>query len=184
MRCTIPTCALGPAEHEASPGCHEVPANAPGATSSKRGRGRPPKFDAAIAQKVLEFLARGNYVETAAAAAGVSKVTIYEWLRRGAREKKGAYHDFAVAADKAQADAEALDLARLEKLALKGDFRAISWRLERRNARRWGPQIQVTVHQVLDEFLGYLQQNLPADVFEKVLATTMAWDGNATPKVT
>lgn len=180
-RCTIPTCASGPGEHDARPDCHEVPANTP-PPDRKRG-GRPTKLDPAIAAKVIEFLKRGNYVETAAAAAGVSKVTVYDWLRRGAREKSGPFHDFAIAADQAQAEAEALDLARLEKLALKGDFRAISWRLERRNARRWGPQVQVQIHQVMDEYLGYLQANLPADAFEKVLAATMAWDGNAVPRV-
>lgn len=157
-----------------------APASAP--EPAKRGRGRPTKLDAAVASQVVDLLKRGNYVETAAAVAGVSKVTVYEWLRRGARERSGPYHDFAVAAEKAQAEAETLDLARLEKLALKGDFRAITWRLERRNARRWGPQVQVTVHQVLDEYLGMLQTNLPPEVFEKVLAVTMAWDGNAAPK--
>lgn len=160
-----------------------IEAEAPLPAEPKAKIGRPTKFDAAIAKQVIELLARGNYVETAAAAAGVSKVTIYSWLRKGARARSGAFHDFAVAADKAQADAEVLDLARLEKMAIKGDFRAISWRLERRNARRWGPQVQVTVHQVLDEFLGMLQTNMKADDFEKVLALTLAWDGNAAPKV-
>jgi transposase len=154
------------------------PAGTPG-----RGRGAPSRFEPEIAKKVLDLLARGNYIETAAAAAGVSKVTIYTWLKRGARSRKGPFHDFAVAAEKAQAEAEVLDLARLEKMAMKGDFRAISWRLERRNARRWGPQIQVQVHQVIDEYLGYLQANLDAPLFEKVLSLTMSWDGNAVPRV-
>lgn len=183
MKCAIPTCALGPGEHEAAAGCHEVPSHAPASPPpAKRGRGRPTKLDPAIASAILDLLRRGNYVETAAASAGVSKVTVYDWLRRGARERSGPYRDFAVAAEKAQAEAEVYDLARLEKLALKGDFRAISWRLERRNARRWGPQIQVQVHQVLDEYLGFLQANLDADTFEKVMALSMTWDGNAVPK--
>lgn len=144
--------------------------------------GRPTKLVPETAKKIIELLARGNYLETAAAAAGVHKSTVYDWLKRGARSRRGAYHDFAEACDKAQAESEALELARLEKLSLKGDFRAITWRLERRNPRRWGPQVQVHVHQVLDEYLGFLQGNLPPDVYEKVLALTMMWDGQAAPR--
>jgi transposase len=144
--------------------------------------GAPSKLTPEIQEKIVQLLARGNYVETAAAAAGVGRHTVYDWLKKGANQKRGKYREFADACTKAQADAEVLDLARLEKLSLKGDFRAITWRLERRNARRWGPQVQVHVHQVLDEYLGFLQSNLDAEVYEKVLAMTMAWDGQTTPK--
>jgi hypothetical protein len=156
-------------------------AELPAASAANRG-GHPTRLVPEVAEKIVALLARGNYMETAAAAAGISRTAAYDWLRRGARAKRGIYFDFARAVEKAQADAEVLDLARLEKLSLKGDFRAITWRLERRNARRWGPQVQVHVHQVLDEYLGFLQGNLDADVFEKVLAMTMAWDGNVSPR--
>lgn len=157
-------------------------ADLPPAHAPNRG-GRPSKLDQATADKVISYLARGNYLETAAAAAGVSKSTVYEWMKRGMRSRRGPYRDFVEAVEKAQAESEVLDLARLEKLSLKGDFRAITWRLERRNPRRWGPQVQVHVHQVLDEYLGFLQTHLKPDEFERVLAATMAWDGNAVPKV-
>lgn len=152
------------------------PAHAPNPKGGKT------KLTPEVHTKIVTLLARGNYVETAAAAAGVGRHTVYDWLKRGANQRHGVYRDFADAVAKAQADAEVLDLARLEKLSNRGDFRAITWRLERRNARRWGPQVQVHVHQVLDEYLGFLQGNLSAEDYEKVLALTMAWDGQSTPR--
>ena len=36
--------------------------------------------------KIVESLKLGNYIETAAALVGINKTSIYEWLKRGARE--------------------------------------------------------------------------------------------------
>jgi len=48
--------------------------------------GRPTKITKAITKTIVDAVRRGNYIETAAALAGVSKNTIYEWMRRGAAE--------------------------------------------------------------------------------------------------
>jgi hypothetical protein len=164
---------------EAAAGAAPEPVGAPPAT--KRGRGgRPPKFDPAIGRRLVASLRKGNYIEAAAASIGVSKQTVYEWLRAGARAKSGALHDFAAAAEKAQGEAEVADLGRMGRLAGKGNFKAIAWRLEHRNPRRYGRQVQLIVTKAIDDYLAFLKANLPADVFDHVIAVTMTWDPDAT----
>lgn len=82
----------------------------------------------------------GNYIETAAAYAGISKQTLYNWLRRGARQKSGQYREFALAVEQALAEAEMRDLALIEQAARDGKWQAAAWRLERRFPKRWGRQ--------------------------------------------
>lgn len=41
--------------------------------------------DVTAEQRIIGILSVGGYVEVAAAAAGINKTTVYDWLRRGAR---------------------------------------------------------------------------------------------------
>ena len=50
------------------------------------GRGRPSKFSAEKQKQIVQAIELGNYIETAAAYAGINKSTLYEWLKRGQRE--------------------------------------------------------------------------------------------------
>jgi hypothetical protein len=106
--------------------------------------GRPSKLTPGLQQQVCDALRRGAYVETAAAMAGVSKVTLYGWLKLGAREDEGPHVEFLNAVEKAQAEAEMRDLERVESAAENGTWQAAAWRLERRSPERWGrPGAQV-----------------------------------------
>jgi transposase len=116
------------------------------AGSFKKANGRPPKYDSEIAGKVIEFIRHGNYVETAAAAAGLSKVTLYEWLKKGARSKDGEFREFLNAVEKAQAEAEARDVLLISKAAQEC-WQAAAWRLERKFPDRWGRKDTLTVLQ-------------------------------------
>lgn len=146
--------------------------------------GRPSVMDRVVAtvdgraitaaEQMLAAIRSGNYVETAAAAAGIAKETYYEWLRVGAnaRAKKGrtTKHEqrcieFSDAVAEAVAASEAMQVSLLEQLARGGikvetvtekvadgkvlertvktehtlpSVAAITWRLERRFAKRWG----------------------------------------------
>jgi hypothetical protein len=84
----------------------------------------------------------GNYLETAAAHAGIAKVTLFEWLRRGNREKSGVYREFVNDIEKALADAEIHDVLNIAKAGLE-HWQAIAWRLERKFPARWGRKIQI-----------------------------------------
>jgi hypothetical protein len=99
--------------------------------------GAPTKLTPDIQEKICNLLRVGNYVETAAACAGIGKAALYAWLRRGAREKKGLYYEFSYAVEKAQAEGEAHAVAAISK-AMPTNWQAAAWRLERKFPARWG----------------------------------------------
>lgn len=136
-----------------------------------------------VADAIVEHLAAGNYVETAAAAVGVNRSNLFRLLTRGAKalranaatgkaipKSEKVYADFAGRVQEATAIAEARAVATIATLAEGGfpmtevtieyvvgadgtrtevkrtettkrlapNFRAIAWRLERRNREHWG----------------------------------------------
>ena len=76
-----------------------------------------PKLDEATTQKICDLLRAGNYLDTAATAAGVHKTTLHRWLRLGREQKRGRYKKFVEAVEKAQGEAEARDVALIAKQA-------------------------------------------------------------------
>jgi transposase len=100
------------------------------------GEGRPTALTPEVHALFVKYLRLGNYIEVAAALVGVGRSTVFEWLRRGAREESGIYRDFLMAARQAQGEAEATDLARIQAAAGK-DWRASAWRLQHRFPSRW-----------------------------------------------
>lgn len=100
--------------------------------------GRKTKLNEELQELIVQLIRSGNYIETAAAVAGVDKKNLYAWLKRGARSRRGKYARFRNAVIKALGEGEALDVARIRLAAEQGDWRAAAWRLERRHTRRWG----------------------------------------------
>lgn len=112
---------------------------------------RPTKLNSEIQNKIVTAIRAGNYIETAAAYAGISKSTLYDWLRRGEREKQRVeknpryrirksekpYVEFSDAVEKALAEAEIRDVAIIAKAA-EEHWQAAAWRLERKFPERWG----------------------------------------------
>ena len=115
----------------------------------KRPIGRPPKINREIIDRIATSVRAGNYLEVAAAYAGINKGTLSEWLRKGARdreEKRRTLHgELSDAVSKALAEAEVRDVTVIAKAAKEGDWRAAAWRLERKNHRRWGKKDETTV---------------------------------------
>jgi len=107
--------------------------------------GRPTKFTDDVKSKILAAIRGGNYIETAAAWAGVNKTTLYAWLKQGAAEEAGDYRRFSDAVAEALAHAEVADLACVGDSAKRGNWQAAAWRLERRNSARWGRKDSLTV---------------------------------------
>lgn len=99
--------------------------------------GRPTKLSAEVQDKIVSYVRRGNYLETAAAAAGIHKRTLFDWLKRGTTGE-APYADFLHAVDEANAEAEARDLETVSEHA-HSDWRAAAWKLERRRGARWQP---------------------------------------------
>lgn len=105
---------------------------------------RPTKLVPATRDRFLLALRNGNYIETAAAYAGVSRVTIYEWLKRGAREPGTRFSKFVEEVDRAMADSEVRDLAVIAKASID-QWQAAAWRLERRHPEKWARRDRLAV---------------------------------------
>lgn len=98
-----------------------------------------PIISEAIAAKLVASLREGNYVPTAAKAAGISRSVFYKWLARGksnAPEDK-PYRELRERVEHARAEGEAALVARIANRAT-ADWRAAAWILERQYPERWG----------------------------------------------
>jgi len=117
--------------------------------------GRPEKLTPEVHAEIVKSILIGAYVETAAAAAGLTKETFYEWLRRGKKEKERLsknpksnaiekeekYLIFSDAINKAIGQSELLDVATIAR-ASRRTWQAAAWRLERKHPGRWGVKVR------------------------------------------
>ena len=114
-------------------------------------RGRPPgilKLSDEIERQIILAIRAGNYIETAAAYAGIHKDTFYAWLKTAvaAKAKCPARRTdtdrrliaFSDAIGKALAESEVRDVRKISEAIEGGDWRAAAWRLERKFTKRWG----------------------------------------------
>jgi len=146
---------------------------------TKRGPGRPTKFEDKRVGKILRAVRAGNYLETAARMAGVGASTLHRWM---ASEEEG-FRDFREAVEKARAEAEAADLKLLRSLGVKhGAWQSLAWRLERRNPVLWGVRLKVMVDAEVETMLDKLRAALPAEWYEVALAALASDGGLAAPR--
>ena len=110
---------------------------------AKRHR-RPTVLTPELQEGIVEALNSGCYLEPAAARVGIDKTTLYDWIRRGVREKTGMYAEFSHAVEKAMAAAETAGIARIRQAAGE-DWRAMAWWLERRYQTKWGRKSAIKV---------------------------------------
>jgi hypothetical protein len=96
---------------------------------------RPTKLTPELQATFLGALGRSYYLETAADLAGIDRRTIYHWLKRGKRARRGPYRGFFLAYKKTLAVKEALNIKAVEE---SGQWTARAWLLERSNYERWG----------------------------------------------
>lgn len=142
------------------------------------GRGRPTKLTAHVADQIVEILGDGGYAETAAAAAGVSKSTFYDWIERGDPDgTKAIDHDFRVfrqRVDEARAKGEMVRVGQVAAAA-SDDWRAAAWMLEREFPDKWGGPRSRSVSRGIhpDDFAG----GEPSTTGPKVLDDQVGPDG-------
>ncbi len=106
-----------------------------GRAPAQRNRvGRPTDFNPQTAETIISLVRRGNFVETAAAFAGVTARTVRNWIAKGKRRDQPVFAEFRRRILQAKAEAEIQDL---DKLSRDPAWQAIAWRLERRNPKRW-----------------------------------------------
>jgi|LakMenEpi03Aug12_release.lakeMendotaPanAssembly.Ray.scaffolds.fasta_scaffold931249_2 transposase len=104
--------------------------------------GRPTKLNEQTHEAIVTAVRAGNYVETAAQAAGISERTFYHWMERGEADYESdldsPFSQFFQAVEKAKAESEKIDLDLIAKAAGEGNWQAAAWRLERRFKDKWG----------------------------------------------
>ena len=115
---------------------------------TERGRGQPTKLTPELHADIVRTIKAGNYIETAAAMAGINRDTFREWVRQGVRHPKGKYGSFAKDIEQAMAHAEVIDVLGIRKAGEK-EWTARAWLLERRFPDRWGKRgSEVTINLV------------------------------------
>ena len=101
----------------------------------------PRKFSPDLAMKVIKFVSAGCFIETAAGAAGLSKNTLYEWMKLGENRKDPRSTEELRAwkklLDEAAATAEARAVSGIQEAGAGGAWQAYAWFLERKYPDRW-----------------------------------------------
>ncbi len=103
--------------------------------------GAPLKLTQEIQDTIVKFIRAGSYLETAARAAGISKVTLYSWMNRAHRGEPD-FILFMNSVEKAMAEVEIAQVAGL--LQAGGEhWQARAWWLERTKSKKFGRQVRV-----------------------------------------
>jgi hypothetical protein len=134
--------------------------------------GRPTSFDERKAGTIVELLRSGNYIDVAAAYAGIARATLYNWLRQGAHRKTPELALFATHVEQARAEAELRNVALIQKAAVT-NWQAAAWWLERTAPQRWGRRNEVTMADVREAAReAAVREGLPPD---EVIREAEAW---------
>jgi hypothetical protein len=115
------------------------------------GTGRPTKLTRKRAGLIAEALRQGFPFELAAAMGGVTRMTLYNWRRRGERalevaaqagmavhKREAPFAELAFSIQRALAEWELKQIQAIAE-AGKRDWRAAAWLLERRYPDEYGP---------------------------------------------
>lgn len=97
--------------------------------------------DSVLVTNLLTLIAQGNYVETACKAAGLSKNTVYRWLKEADEpgEHRNPQRLFRDALERAEGMSEAQEVAKVRKAGELPQFWAASMTyLERKYPEKWG----------------------------------------------
>lgn len=102
--------------------------------------GRPTAFSKARGQKIVEAIRKGALLEIACAFAGVTRQTLYRWLKKGEEDigigKRTVLAKWKAEVDAATAECEVSMTGIVAKAALS-DWKAAAFVLERRFPERW-----------------------------------------------
>jgi hypothetical protein len=121
-----------------------------------RPNGRPSKYSKERADKIINAIRGGAYVETAVLFANVDKKTFYGWLKKNT--------EFRNAVELAMASIEIEVMQRIRKRGEQGNQNADSWFMERRFSHRWGHKQRI---HMADEAEPTEEENL----HEKIVAS-------------
>lgn len=111
-----------------------------------------PKLTPELIHKICDVIKGGAYIETAVAFVGISKQTLYRWLKlANEADADPILKKLSDALQVAQAESEVRDLRVIDQAAQSGVWAAAAWRLERKHPDRWGSQAKLRVEAVQSE---------------------------------
>lgn len=136
--------------------------------STKKKMGRPTKLTPEMQGRIVDAIRAGNYLDTAAAYAGINRGTLHDWLKKGrGKNARKPFSAFVEAVDEAMAVAEVRFVAHIATAAQDPKhWTASAWMLERRHPDRWGRRERVE-HTGKDG--GPVEISAPAHVVETKL---------------
>ena len=102
------------------------------AKQTKKKMGRPSKFTKDRKERVIKAIQAGCTYEMAADYAGVSRKTLWTWLRKGEEDGDKTYETFLHDLKKAEIDGAITHLGNIQHASVK-DWKASAWMLERRH---------------------------------------------------
>jgi hypothetical protein len=117
---------------------------------TKHKMGRPSLLTDETEERIVSAVRGGAYLDDASAYAGISRHTLFSWMRDGRaaaeREEQGELLsereqrlvNFLNAVEKARADASIRNLMVIQQAAQEGNWQASAWYLERTNPKKWG----------------------------------------------
>lgn len=126
-------------------------------------------YDVEKATQICALVAEGNFLSNACASVGYIPRIVFRWLQWG-EEGKEPYAEFAANVAKARADF-AIRATRLldDKSAAPAHSKNLQWLLAHLQPNKYGERVQIHVRRELDGFLDRLKEQLPAEVYERVL---------------
>lgn len=130
---------------------------------------------------IVEYVSAGNYLETAAAAAGVDIRTVRRWIRDGA-DPESEYAVFRREVLRSEAEAEHKLVSFLQDCAAAGDPRPAQWWLERRHPAKWSLRIQHVVGEQFEAVISRIEQleeRIGREAVDLVLDALAGGDGEA-----
>ncbi len=114
-------------------------------------------IDPDIIKRVEDAIRVGNYVEDACEYAGLSRHTLYSWMRRGREEAdriaagadpnpaEAIYVNILNTIEKARAEAVVRNVTLIQNAARDGSWQAAAWWLERTRPAQYGRRLATEV---------------------------------------
>lgn len=143
---------------------------------AKRPAGRPSLINPQLVEKICGDIRALLPTRVAARRAGVSNTTLFVWLEKGAKQKRGVYREFRNSIEGAEADRRALFAAQIAKAGRgtdkrPGDWRAMGYLAERFDPEEFGLRINVRVEEELGLGLERLAEEFGDDpeTFERAV---------------
>lgn len=109
--------------------------------------GRKSKLTDKARREILQVISVGGSKSLACKHAGITLVTLLNWIKRGEETNKGIYHDFLLEFRQAEARPDLMAMGIVHRAVKDGDVSAAKWWLEKKTG--WGqrdePQVQIAI---------------------------------------